>query len=98
MGVLSGGSGTAFDPDVVTAFLRMMGEYPPGSLLRTGDGAVVMVTGSGPSSDGLIVRDSEGRRLEDPEPVELAIREMVGPILADEAGIEPAEMLEAVEG
>jgi len=98
MRVLSDDAGTAFDPDLVAAFTHMMGEYPPGSLLRTGDGAVVMVTGSGPSFDGLIVRDSEGRRLEDPQPVELAIHEMVGPILADEAGIEPAEMLEAVEG
>jgi len=100
MGVLSGGSGTAFDPDVVTAFLQLMGEYPPGSLFRTGSGEVVMATGGGRGTapTGLIVRDSEGHKLADPQPVDLGRHEMVGAVLAEDAGIDPAEMLEAVEG
>ena len=97
MQILADDAGKAFDSDVVAAFAHMMGEYPPGSLLRIGSGEVVMVTGSGSSSSALIVNDSTGHRLEAPEPVELADREIVGPVLADEAGIEPAEMLEAVE-
>jgi len=97
MQILADGAGTAFDPDSVAAFVQMMGEYPPGSLLRIGTGEVVMVTGNGPSGSALIVSDPAGRRLEDPEPVELTGHEIIGPVLADEAGIEPAEMLEAVE-
>jgi HD-GYP domain-containing protein (c-di-GMP phosphodiesterase class II) len=97
MQILADGAGTAFDSDVVEGFVHMMGEYPPGSLLRIDGGEMVMVTGNGSSSSALMVSDSAGRRLEDPEPVELTDREIIGPVLADEAGIEPAEMLEAVE-
>ena len=97
MQILTDGAGTAFDSDAVAAFIQMMGEYPPGSLLRIGSGELVMVTGNGPSPSALIVSDPAGRRLEDPKPVELTGREIIGPVLSDEAGIEPAEMLESVE-
>lgn len=100
MNILREGAGTAFDPEIVTAFLQLMGEFPPGSLFRIGSGEVVMVTGGGKGgpTTGLIVRDTEGRKLAEPRPVNLADQQLAGAMLADEAGIDPAEMLEAVEG
>jgi HD-GYP domain-containing protein (c-di-GMP phosphodiesterase class II) len=99
MEALTMGSGTAYDPGIVTAFLQVMGEHPPGSLLRTGGGELVMVTDSGGDSlSGLVVLDAEGHKVPDPRQVDLAPGEVVTQVLAEDAGIDPAEMLEAVEG
>lgn len=100
MSILTEGVGTAFDPDVVTSFLQVMGDYPPGSMFRIGSGEVVMVTsgGSDAAPTGLVVRDPEGRKVVDPQPVEFEHHDVVAAVLAEEAGIEPAELLEAVEG
>jgi HD-GYP domain-containing protein (c-di-GMP phosphodiesterase class II) len=99
MGILTEGSGTAFDPDVVATFLQVMGEYPPGSMFRMGSGEVVMVTGGGKGAppQGLIVRDPEGRKVADPQPIELGRNDVVAAVLAEDAGIDPAELLEAVD-
>lgn len=98
MDALTRGAGAAYDGDVVTAFLQVMGEHPPGSLLRTGAGELVMVTGSGGGSlSGLVVLDAEGRKVPEPRKVDLGNDQVVGQVLAEEAGIDPAEMLEAVE-
>ncbi|MBU1492793.1 MAG: HD domain-containing phosphohydrolase [Actinomycetota bacterium] len=100
MRILGEGTGTAFDPAVVTAFLHLMGEYPPGSMFRIESGEVVVVTGGGQGAppSGLIVRDREGRTLAEPQPVDLDNQKMVGVVLPEDAGIDPAELLEAVEG
>jgi hypothetical protein len=99
MSILTEGAGTAFDPEVVSSFLQVMGEYPPGSMFRIGSGEVVMVTGGGKGapSTGLIVRDPEGRKLADPQPVEFGSNDVMAAVLAEDAGIEPAELLEAVD-
>jgi HD-GYP domain-containing protein (c-di-GMP phosphodiesterase class II) len=42
------GSGTAFDPELVRLFVRLMGVYPPRSVVRlsTGDVAIVLAAGA----------------------------------------------------
>jgi putative nucleotidyltransferase with HDIG domain len=67
------GAGSWWDPDIVLAFIQLMGLYPPGSLLRLQDGRVVVVTGPAAQPDecppALLVIDAGGRRAVDPEPV-----------------------------
>ncbi|MCB2224741.1 MAG: HD domain-containing protein [Actinobacteria bacterium] len=99
MRILREGSGTAYDAGVVTSFLQLMGEFPPGSMLRLGTGALVMVTGreeGGPAS-GLVVRDPDGRKLPEPERVRFGGEQVLGHVLPDEAGIDPMELIDAVE-
>jgi HD-GYP domain-containing protein (c-di-GMP phosphodiesterase class II) len=96
--ILMEGSGTAYDADLVEAFVGMMGDFPPGSLLRLEDGEVVMVTAlAGGGRGAVMVRDVAGAILEQPEPIDLAGRRVAAQLLADEAGIDPASLLEAVE-
>jgi HD-GYP domain-containing protein (c-di-GMP phosphodiesterase class II) len=98
--VVLDGAGTAFDPDLSRAFLHLVGAYPPGSLLRLETGEVVMVT---PSPEGeqalraVVVRDPSGAVVEDPQPLDLEGRAVVEQLLADEAGIDPAALLELVD-
>ncbi|MBM3694343.1 MAG: HD domain-containing protein [Actinobacteria bacterium] len=94
--ILSRGKGEAFDPDVVEAFIRMMGLYPPGSLLRLESGEVVVVTaGTGGSPRALVVSDASGALLEVPEPLDLAGCRVAGELLSDDVGVPPASLLEA---
>jgi len=54
-------SGSGYDPDLVTLFARMMGRFPPGSLLRLDSGETVVVTaGGGGICEGVVVRDVAG--------------------------------------
>jgi hypothetical protein len=98
MQVLSEGAGTAFDAEVVAGFLHMLGEYPPGALFRVRSGEVVVVTVGGEEARGLVVRDREGRRVSQPEPVLLREHEVLGPVLAEDAGVDPSALLEAAGG
>ncbi len=96
--ILVRGAGEAYDPDVVEAFNRMLGLYPPGSLLRLEGGEVVMVTASaGGAHRALMVRDPAGTLLDVPEPFDLAGRRVAETLLADEVGVPPASLLEAAE-
>jgi hypothetical protein len=96
--ILVRGAGTAYDPDVVEAFNRMMGLYPPGSLLRMESGEVVMVTASaGGARRAMMVRDPAGTLLDVPEPVDLAGRRVTEALLPDDVGVPPASLLEASE-
>jgi HD-GYP domain-containing protein (c-di-GMP phosphodiesterase class II) len=99
--IIHDGAGTAYDPDIARAFLHVMGTYPPGSLVRLETGEVVMVTPAHAGSDtqpGVVVRDPSGALLDEPEPIELTGRTIVDHLLADEAGIDPAALLEVVDG
>ena len=96
--ILLEGSATAFDADLVQAFVGMMGDFPPGSLLRLEDGEVVMVTADAAGGrSAVMVRDVAGATLEQPEPIDLAGRRIAAQLLADEVGIDPASLLEVVE-
>jgi len=96
--VLLEGAGTAHDPDILRLFIEMMGVYPPGSLLRLEDGEVVMVTKvDGQERQGVVVRDAAGELLGTPRAVDLAGAAVAAQLLPDEAGVDPASLLEAVE-
>ena len=93
-----GEPGEAYDPDVVEVFNRMMGLYPPGSLLRLESGEVVMVTaGAGGSRGAMVVRDVAGALLDVPEPVDFQSRQVAAELLPDDVGVPPASLLEAAE-
>lgn len=97
--VLLEGAGNAWDPELVQAFIRMMGVYPPGSILVTDTGSTVVVvapaTEDGAPLSAMLVRDDTGAELADPEPIEVPMQRIVSQILPDDAGIDPASLLEA---
>jgi HD-GYP domain-containing protein (c-di-GMP phosphodiesterase class II) len=99
--VVLDGSGSAFDPDIARAFLHAMGSFPPGSLLRLDTGEVVMVTPAPEGSEakpGVVIRGPAGDLLDEPRPIELTGRTVVEQLLADQVGVDPAALLEKVEG
>ncbi len=92
-------AGSAYHPDMVRAFIRMLGVYPPGSLLRLADGTVAVATrraASGPAEELLAVRvlDGGGQQI-DPQEVALRPDDVVGLEHAHRLGLEPARLLEA---
>jgi HD-GYP domain-containing protein (c-di-GMP phosphodiesterase class II) len=96
--ILGGSAGGAHDPDLVRAFSRMMGVYPPGSLLRLDNGEMVMMTaGRGGRRRALVVGDPAGSLLDFPIPADLGGRRVSAHLLADEVGIEAASLLEAAD-
>jgi HD-GYP domain-containing protein (c-di-GMP phosphodiesterase class II) len=97
-GILARGAGEAYDPDVVEAFNRLMGLYPPGSLLRLDSDEVVMMTSAAGGARGaMLVRDGSGALLDVPEPWDLAGRRVAEVLLPDDVGVPPASLLEAAE-
>ncbi len=92
-------AGSAYHPDMVRAFIRMLGVYPPGSLLRLTDGTVAVTTrrpGPGAAEEVLAVRvlDGGGQRI-DPEEVAVRQDDVVGLEHAHQLGLEPAGLMEA---
>jgi HD-GYP domain-containing protein (c-di-GMP phosphodiesterase class II) len=91
-------AGGMYDPDVVHAFIDIMGEFPPGSLLRLQGGQVVLVNRPAPDPDGpipaLLVTDAGGRHLPSPEPHSFLPGEVTSYLTPDRAGITPAQILE----
>ncbi len=96
--VLLNDAGRVYDPDVVHAFIDIMGEFPPGSLLRLQHGEVVLVNQPAPDPDGpipaLLVADATGRRLPVPEPRSFLPGEVAAYLTPDRAGVAPAQILE----
>jgi putative nucleotidyltransferase with HDIG domain len=76
---LQGLSGTVFDPKLLEAFIRMMGIYPVGSLLRLSTGELALaVKGNPADSSRPFVRllfDRTGRRLTEEQDVDLMDRD-----------------------
>ncbi len=95
--VLLSNAGSHYDPDLVRLFIRMMGLYPPGSILRVDDGSVVVVTAPsvelGAPLETLLVRDRGGSDV-DPEPFEVQPDRVLGQLLPQTAGLDPASLLE----
>ncbi len=92
-------AGTSFHPEVVAAFVDVMGLYPPGSLLRLSSGEVVMVmeaAGSGPPTAALVL-DSLGNRLPHPDVRPLDPDDVADLLTPQAAGLSPAEVLESLE-
>ncbi len=94
---LLAGMGTAFHPDLVRAFIKLMGVYPPGSILRLEDGTVVVVTtpgGDPGKATGVLVVTAEGERIA-PEPITFPTDDVSMQLLPDRVGIDPSALLEA---
>ncbi|MFQ5948513.1 MAG: HD-GYP domain-containing protein [Acidimicrobiia bacterium] len=94
------GAGKRYDPDCVKAFIHMMGIYPPGSVLELDTGEVVMVTHHENGEPGrpaaVLVRDRSGNPLADPEPFSFGKVGVVGQLLPEHAGLQPAALLEQI--
>jgi len=97
--VLLKGSGGMYDPDFTRAFIKMLGVYPPGSLLLMENGEVLMVTQvaeAGELPAAVLVRTQAGELLDLPEPISLADRTIIDQLTPEDAGVEPAALLEHV--
>lgn len=97
--ILLNAAGTSYDPDLVRAFIHMMGVYPPGSLLQLDDGSVVMVVRQGPQASGMhtvVVRDASRRLVESPYPAHVMSERIVDQVLPGHVGVDPASLLETV--
>ncbi|MFQ5554419.1 MAG: HD-GYP domain-containing protein [Acidimicrobiia bacterium] len=97
--VLLSNAGTHYDPNLVRVFIRMMGLYPPGSILRMDDGRITVVTAPSPELDAplptLLVRDPSGADIE-PEPLLVDPARVVDQLLPQSVGIDPASLLESL--
>ena len=78
--------GTLYDPDLLALFVRMMGLYPPGSLLELSDGRWVVSLSGGRDAERFAwpvaraVRDKDGRAHEGVEDLDLfVLREFLRP-------------------
>ncbi len=98
LNVLLLGASTSYDPDMVMAFIRMMGAYPAGSLLQLSTGQLIMVTHLAENDpkrpSGVIVRGADGVDLDDPEPIDFDPGLVIDQLLPTMAGIDPATLLE----
>ncbi len=97
--LLLNGAGTQFDPNVVYAFIHMMGIYPTGSLLQLKTGQIVIVLDSGEDSRtpiAAVVRDSRNMLLDEYEPFELDPYLVADQVLPEIVGINPAALLEDI--
>jgi HD-GYP domain-containing protein (c-di-GMP phosphodiesterase class II) len=99
--VLLDGAGSAWDPEMVHAFIGMMGIYPPGSVVVTkrGETAVVIrpTEEAGAPVVALVVRGSDGVELDEPAPVMLDLDDIGRQVLSHDVGIDPAKYLETLE-
>lgn len=95
--ILLDGAGDSLDPDMVRAFVRMMGVYPPGSLLQMDGGEILIVTKHSADDPGLIggvlVQDGSGAAIE-AEPMSTQMDLIAGQLLPSEVGIDPASVLQ----
>jgi HD-GYP domain-containing protein (c-di-GMP phosphodiesterase class II) len=100
LNVLLHGGGTSYDPDFARAFIHLLGVYPPGSLLRIGDGRVVMVVE--PHEDdpqrsmAVTLVGADGVRTIDQDRFVVDPSMVVDQLLPDQAGIDPSAMLESI--
>lgn len=96
--VLLSAAGSSYDPDFVTAFIQLMGLYPPGSLLRLSNGRVLMVTDTSADPDrpppAVAVLEADGTPIAAPEPVRYHRSEIVEHPTAAAVGIDPTDVLE----
>ena len=95
--ILLSASGDHYDPDLVRVFIRLVGLYPPGSLLELTDGRVVVVTAPshelGAPIDSLLVMDRDRNEV-DPEPISVDQALVATQLLPQAVGIDPASLLD----
>jgi HD-GYP domain-containing protein (c-di-GMP phosphodiesterase class II) len=97
--VVLGSAGSAYDPDIVKAFIAMMGVFPPGSILRlkTGETVVVIERPTVPDAPlaTFIVRDVRGAEIS-PEPLIVDVGDVAVQLLPQQADFDPATLLETI--
>lgn len=106
LGLMRLGAGTAFDPLVLKAFIRMMGVYPLGTLLELGSGEIALVSravaGGDPGHPWVLLLRDDGRggfspgaeiNLADAARPENARRQVVGTAHPAVKNIQPARFL-----
>lgn len=95
--ILLGSAGTHYDPDMVDVFVRMMGIYPPGTIVQLITGELVVVTGSSDNGSlpGLLVRNRQGDEVT-PGKFEFDPRSVMRQLLPEVAGVDPAALIEHV--
>ncbi len=95
--VLLDKAGSEYHPDMVRGFIRMLGVYPPGSLLRLADGALAVTTRhpglSAQEVSAVLVRDAAGHSVA-PQPLTLRPDQVIAQESAQAAGIDPASLLD----
>ncbi len=98
LSVLLNSAGTSHDPDFVHAFIRMLGIYPPGTLLALADGDIVMVTHPSDQPGGppfaMVVADSAGSLLADPALIVLDKSDVVDQVSPARVGVDPTALLD----
>ncbi len=98
LSVLLNSAGTSHDPDFVHAFIRMLGIYPPGTLLALVDGDIVMVTHPSDQPGGppfaMVVADSAGSLLADPALIVLDKSDVVDQVSPARVGVDPTALLD----
>lgn len=97
--VLLDGADSAWDPDFVHTFIRMMGVYPPGSIVCTASGLTAVVVAPaeehGAPLPVVVVKDASGAHIDEPEAASLPVADVVAQILPEEAEVDPAALLES---
>ncbi len=100
LGVLVDGAGTMFDPDMVDAFIHMMGVYPPGSVVRLAGGEIAIVSRPDPDDlsalHAIIAKAADGRPIP-PEPSRIRTEQILEPLLPSEAGVDPISVMQQAE-
>jgi HD-GYP domain-containing protein (c-di-GMP phosphodiesterase class II) len=92
------GAGRSHDPDVVQAFIGMVGIYPPGSRLLLDDGRIVTVIrsteGSAERPTAAVIARADGSRVDEPELIELDPSHVADQVTASGGGEDVAALLE----
>lgn len=85
-----------FDADLFAGFRRMLGYYPPGTVVELPGGALAIATRANPDAPDrpqvAVVRDEDGNAVEPPLPIDLSARGMSAPLRSvdpDAAGLDP---------
>lgn len=90
--ILLSGAGSHYDPRIVKVFIRMLGYFPPGSVVQLSDGSVAVVTRNNADALALpvvkVVRDSAGRAI---EPLEINLKSSEGRSTTIVKGLPPED-------
>lgn len=100
--VLLSGAGSHYDGRVVRVFIRLMGFYPPGSVVKLEDDSIAVVVQNNPNALDSpviqVVKDPAGNELSTPEKIDLAAKSNGTHRIAVgvdqlQVGVDPADLI-----
>jgi hypothetical protein len=101
--VLASGAGSHYDPRIVRVFIKVLGFYPPGSVVALDDGSIAVVVRNNPKTLDRpvvrLVREPSGEQLVEAPELDLETnpeRSIRAGLDQSEAGIDPADFIYAV--